>query len=121
MLCVTTGTRFATRFLSLGDLIVSKATYFKVVWRTHSGGPDNLGATFFEPSTTDDVAQGYKVLGYYSQPNNQPFTKRSMLAFDRHLHGDMKAPVDYNYVWSSMYSSNVNQDGLQNAQMVTKP
>ncbi|KAK7853958.1 hypothetical protein CFP56_034173 [Quercus suber] len=48
-------TGFATRFLSLGDLIVSKATDFEVVWRTHSSGPDNLGATFFEPSTTDDT------------------------------------------------------------------
>ncbi|KAK4591658.1 hypothetical protein RGQ29_016192, partial [Quercus rubra] len=103
------GTRFATRFLSLGDLIVSKATYFKVVWRTHSGGPDNLGATFFEPSTT---AQGYKVLGYYSQPNNKPFTGRSVLAFDRYFRGNMKAPVDYNYVWSSMYSSDIDQDGF---------
>ena len=46
---VTKGTRFATRFLSLGDLIVLKATDFEVVWRTHSGGLDNLGATFFEP------------------------------------------------------------------------
>ncbi|XP_030937909.1 uncharacterized protein LOC115963124 [Quercus lobata] len=68
------GTRFATRFLSLGDLIVLEATNFEVVWRTRSGGPDNLGATFFEPSTTDDAAQGNKVLGYYSQPNNKPFT-----------------------------------------------
>ncbi|XP_030962371.1 uncharacterized protein LOC115983748 [Quercus lobata] len=50
------GTGFATRFLSLGDLIVSEATNFEVIWRTRSGGPDNLGATFFEPSTTDDTA-----------------------------------------------------------------
>ena len=112
MFYVTTGTGFATRFLSLGDLIVSEATNFEVVWRTRLGGPDNLGATFFESSTTDDTTQGYKVLGYYSQPNNKPFTGRSVLAFDRYLHGNVKAPVDYNYVWSSMYSSDIDQDGF---------
>ena len=112
MFYVTTGTGFATRFLSLGDLIVSEATNFEVAWRTRLGGPDNLGATFFEPSTTDDIAQGYKVLGYYSQPNNKPFIGRSILAFDRYIRGNMKAPVDYNYVWSSMYSSDIDQDGF---------
>ncbi|KAL4601357.1 hypothetical protein ACB092_11G267200 [Castanea dentata] len=86
------GTGFATRLLSVGDLIVSEATNFEVVWRTRSGGPDNLGATFFEPSTTDDVAQGYK-----------PFIRQSVLAFDRYLRGNMKALVDYNYVWSSIF------------------
>ncbi|GFP81512.1 hypothetical protein PHJA_000294500 [Phtheirospermum japonicum] len=33
------------------------------------GGPDNLGATFFEPSSIPD---GFSMLGTYAQPNNQP-------------------------------------------------
>ncbi|KAL4601360.1 hypothetical protein ACB092_11G267400 [Castanea dentata] len=105
------GTGFATRFLSMGDLIVSEATDFEVVWRTRSGGPDNLGATFFEPSTTDNAAQGYKVLGYHSQPNNKPFTGRSVLAFDRSLRGNIKAPVDYINLWNSL-SFEIDQDGI---------
>ena len=123
---VTTGTGFATRFLSLGDLIVSEATDFEVIWRTHSGGPDNLGATFFEPSITDDAAQGYKVLGYYCQPNNKPFTGRSVLAFDKYLRGNVKAPwITIMCGAACIHQISIKMglaiSGGQNAQMVTKP
>ncbi|XP_075641433.1 hypothetical protein At1g04090-like [Castanea sativa] len=103
------GTGFATASVSLGDLRVSEATEFDVVWRTRSGGPDNLGATFFEPSTVD-IAQGYAVLGYHSQPNNKRFSGRSVVAYDD-LNGNIKAPVDYISVWNSL-SFEIDQDGI---------
>ncbi|XP_075644682.1 hypothetical protein At1g04090-like [Castanea sativa] len=103
------GTGFATASVSLGDLRVSEATAFDVVWRTRSGGPDNLGATFFEPSTAD-IAQGYAVLGYHSQANNKRFSGRSVVAYDD-LNGNIKAPVDYINLWNSL-SFEIDQEGI---------
>ncbi|KAL6549793.1 hypothetical protein OROMI_020281 [Orobanche minor] len=63
------GGNFATGVIDLGGLQIRQITSFQKVWEANGGGPDNLGATFFEPSPIPD---GYSMLGAYAQPNNQP-------------------------------------------------
>ncbi|KAL6501809.1 hypothetical protein OROGR_026942 [Orobanche gracilis] len=63
------GGDFATGVIDLGGLQIRQITSFQKVGEVNGGGPDNLGATFFEPSPIPD---GYSMLGAYAQPNNQP-------------------------------------------------
>ncbi|KAL0324117.1 UNVERIFIED_CONTAM: hypothetical protein Scaly_2378800 [Sesamum calycinum] len=60
---------FGSGVIDLGGLQVRQLSSFKKVWAAYAGGPGNLGATFFEPSSIPD---GFSMLGSYAQPNNQP-------------------------------------------------
>uniref|UniRef100_A0A7C9AY68 Uncharacterized protein n=1 Tax=Opuntia streptacantha TaxID=393608 RepID=A0A7C9AY68_OPUST len=62
------GGEFASGTVDLGGLIVAEVTSFNKVWTAYEGGPDNSGATFFEPT---GIPQGFSILGYYAQPNNR--------------------------------------------------
>ncbi|GAV88851.1 DUF946 domain-containing protein [Cephalotus follicularis] len=101
------GEGFASGAIDLGGLLVSQISTFHKVWTTHEGGPDNLGATFFEPSP---IPHGFFMLGCYAQPNNKPLFSWVLAASD-HTGGSLKKPIDYTLVWSSE-TSNVKQDGI---------
>lgn len=81
-------------------------TSFNKVWSTLEGGPGNLGATFFEPSSAPDE---FFILGYYSQPNNQPLHGWVLVAKDQS--DSLRRPIDYSLVWSSE-SLKIKQDGI---------
>ncbi|KAK4794198.1 hypothetical protein SAY86_012192 [Trapa natans] len=100
------GTGFGLGTVDLGGLQVRQITSFNKVWSTLEGGPDNLGATFFEPSS---VPEGFFILGYYSQPNNQPLHGWVLAAKDQS--DALKKPIDYSLVWSSE-SLKIKQDGI---------
>lgn len=70
---------------------------FNEVWATSEGGPDNLGATFFEPT---DLPEGYSMLGCYCQPNNRPLNGWVLVGKDEEEEALAK-PVDYTLVWST--------------------
>ncbi|PWA35215.1 hypothetical protein CTI12_AA598700 [Artemisia annua] len=106
------GDGFATGNIDLGGLEVCQVSSFNKIWAVLDGGPNNLGATFYEPSSIPD---GFFMLGCYSQPNNrplygwilagkcvanEPFSSQSSLAM----------PTDYSLVWSSE-SQKLKQDG----------
>ncbi|KAK6158483.1 hypothetical protein DH2020_005797 [Rehmannia glutinosa] len=93
------GGDFATGVIDLGGLQVRKISSFQEIWATYEGGPDNLGATFFEPSSIPD---GFSMLGSYAQPNNQPLFGWVLVgktnASDKS--GDiLKQPTDYTLVF----------------------
>ncbi|KAK6158533.1 hypothetical protein DH2020_005847 [Rehmannia glutinosa] len=93
------GGDFATGVIDLGGLEVRKISSFQEIWATYEGGPDNLGATFFEPSSIPD---GFSMLGSYAQPNNQPLFGWVLVgktnASDKS--GDiLKQPTDYTLVF----------------------
>lgn len=103
----STGEGFATGIIDLGSGIqVRQISSFNKVWATHEGGPDNLGATFFEPSTIPD---GFHSLGFYCQPNNKPFFGWTLAAKSNN-DGALKSPVDYSLVWNSE-SLKIKKDG----------
>ncbi|KAK1282688.1 hypothetical protein QJS10_CPB22g01245 [Acorus calamus] len=101
------GGGFAKGTMDLGGLEVTQATTFTKVWSALEGGPDNLGATFFRPSTPD----GFSLLGYYCQPNNKSFSGWALVA--RAIeNGALAPPTDYTLVWSSQNpSKTIKQDG----------
>jgi hypothetical protein len=105
-LYVIIGDGFASGIINLGGLQVRQTSSFTKVWATHEGGPDNLGATFYEPS---NVPQGFFMLGCYSQANNKPFFGWVLVAKDD-SGGALKKPLDYTLVWSSE-SLKIKQDG----------
>ncbi|KAK4389125.1 hypothetical protein Sango_2249500 [Sesamum angolense] len=95
------GGEFGSGVIDLGGLQVRQISSFKKVWAAYAGGPGNLGATFFEPSSIPD---GFSMLGSYAQPNNQPLFGWVLVgktdAADQS--GDiLKQPTDYNLVWAS--------------------
>ncbi|GFP81511.1 hypothetical protein PHJA_000294400 [Phtheirospermum japonicum] len=63
------GGGFAAGEIDLGGLQIRQISSFQKIWSANEGGPNNLGATFFEPSSIPD---GFSMLGAYAQPNNQP-------------------------------------------------
>lgn len=100
------GNGFAKRTIDLGGLEVSQVSTFNKVWSTYEGGPDNLGATFFEPSS---VPSGFSILGYYAQPNNHQLFGWVLTARD--LSSDtLKSPLDYTLV-ANTESLKIKQDG----------
>ncbi|KAM7476634.1 hypothetical protein LguiB_023877 [Lonicera macranthoides] len=104
------GEGFGSGTIDLGGLQVSQISSFNKIWATHEGGPDNLGATFYEPSS---IPQGFYILGSYSQPNNKPLFGWVLVAKDttnNPSNGSLKMPIDYTLVWNSE-SSNIKQDG----------
>ncbi|KAL8112815.1 hypothetical protein AgCh_020205 [Apium graveolens] len=105
------GTSFANGIIDLGALHVSQITSFNKVWATYEGGPDNHGATFYEPSS---VPEEFFMLGCYCQPNNQTLYGWVLVAKDASLPGDppgLTLPIDYTLVWSSE-SQNIKQDDV---------
>lgn len=102
------GGGFSTGVIDLGGLVVSQISSFTKVWGIYQGGPNNSGATFFEPS---EVPEGFCLLGCYSQPNNRPLFGAVLVAKDESPDDSLLAkPVDYTLVWSSE-SQNVKKDG----------
>lgn len=75
---------------------------FKKIWAAYQGGPNDLGATFFEPS---EIPDGFFMLGCYGQPNNQPLFGSILVGKDvANATGQpetLKSPIDYSLVWSS--------------------
>lgn len=116
------GGEFASGSIDLGGgLEVHQITSFNKIWTIYEGGPDDLGATFYEPSKIPD---GFFMLGCYSQPNNQPFFGWILVAKDKNNIGNgqeesdsiLVKPTDYTLVWSSAAaagtgSSKLSQDG----------
>ncbi|KAH9623655.1 hypothetical protein KSS87_018994 [Heliosperma pusillum] len=103
------GGGFATGTIDLGGLITSEVTTFNKVWATYEGGPENKGATFFEPI---GLPQGYCILGYYGQPNDRALFGRVVVAKDNGgATPALKKPQDYALVWSSK-NVNVKQDNV---------
>ncbi|XP_042481609.1 uncharacterized protein LOC122062041 [Macadamia integrifolia] len=100
------GTGFASGSINLGGLEVCQVSTFTKVWATLEGGLDNLGATFFEPSS---IPVGFFMLGCYSQPNNKPLFGWVLAGKDNGIDA-LKMPVDYTLVWSSE-SLKIKQDG----------
>ncbi|CAL0335133.1 unnamed protein product [Lupinus luteus] len=102
------GGEFANGIIDLGGLKVSQISTFNKVWTTLRGGPDNAGATFFEPKGVPD---GFIMLGCYSQPNNKPLFGSVLVAKDDSSaeNGALKKPIDYTLVWGSK-SQNIKQD-----------
>ncbi|XP_027181713.1 uncharacterized protein LOC113780095 [Coffea eugenioides] len=106
------GGGFASDYIDLGGLQVHQTSTFNKVWTIYGGGPDDLGATFYEPSQIPD---GFFMLGSYSQPNNQPFFGWILVAKDTSSdqsssNETLKKPTDYTLVWSSE-SLKTSQDG----------
>ncbi|KAG6521132.1 uncharacterized protein LOC122051926 [Zingiber officinale] len=104
------GGQFAKGSIDLGGLEVRQVSTFSSVWATHGGGPDDLGATFFRPSS---LPAGFSPLGYYAQSNNRPLFGWLLVGRDIGSGGDvaLAKPSDYTLLWSSESSSNLKQDG----------
>ncbi|XP_073146425.1 hypothetical protein At1g04090 [Henckelia pumila] len=105
------GGDFARGTIDLGGLEICQVSAFTKVWTAHEGGPDNLGATFFEASTVPD---GFFILGCYSQPNNKALNGWILAAKDvtcDPCRNVLKPPIDYSLVWSSE-SLKIKQDGV---------
>ncbi|XP_022749430.1 uncharacterized protein LOC111298929 [Durio zibethinus] len=102
------GDGFASGTIDLGGIQVCQISSFSKVWATREGGPDNLGATFFELSSTPD---GYYMLGSYAQPNNRILSGWVLAAKDDTNGSLLKHPIDYSLVWSSE-SLKIKQDGI---------
>ncbi|KAG8375201.1 hypothetical protein BUALT_Bualt10G0075800 [Buddleja alternifolia] len=96
-----TGGNFANGVIDLGGFEVRQISSFNKVWATYQGGPNNLGATFFEPSSIPD---GFSMFGSYAQPNNQPLFGWVLVGKTdaRDQSGDiLKKPTDYTLVWAN--------------------
>ncbi|KAF5761157.1 putative vacuolar protein sorting-associated protein [Helianthus annuus] len=101
------GGGFATGAIDLGGLEVCQVSSFNKIWATNEGGPGNLGATFYEPSSMPD---GFFVLGHYSQCNNKPLFGWVLGA--KHGASDpssLAIPTSYSLVWTSE-SQKIKQD-----------
>ncbi|EXB80390.1 hypothetical protein L484_010959 [Morus notabilis] len=116
------GDGFASGRIDLGGIQVCQISTFNKVWATQEGGPDNLGATFFEPSP---IPEGFHMLGCYSQPNNKPLFGWALAAKDNNEGGStngnaLSKPVDYSLVWSSE-SLKIKQDSNGYVWLPTPP
>ncbi|KAL8227970.1 hypothetical protein R6Q57_015554 [Mikania cordata] len=101
------GDGFATGIIDLGGLEVCQVSSFNKIWATREGGPDNLGATFYEPSLIRD---GFFVLGHYSQCNNK--TLFGWVLAGKPCACDplsLAKPTGYSLVWTSE-SQKIKQD-----------
>lgn len=101
------GQGFASGSMDLGGgLQVCQISTFNKVWATYEGGPDNLGATFFEPSA---LPQGFCMLGCYAQSNNTQLCGWLLAA---QINTDaLTMPIDYTLVWTSE-TLKIKQDGF---------
>ncbi|KAF7137565.1 hypothetical protein RHSIM_Rhsim07G0048900 [Rhododendron simsii] len=104
------GGGFASGKIELGGLEVCQISSFTKIWATREGGPNNLGATFFDPS---QIPEGFFMLGSYAQPNDRALFGGVLAGKDTTgdpSNGTLKQPTDYTLVWSSE-SANIAQDG----------
>ncbi|KAF5822509.1 putative vacuolar protein sorting-associated protein [Helianthus annuus] len=106
------GDGFATGVIDLGGLQVCQISTFNKIWSALEGGPDNKGATFYEPSSIPD---GFFMLGCYSQPNNRPLfgwilAAKTVTNNSFSSHSSLAKPTDYSLIWSSE-SKKIKQDG----------
>ncbi|XP_048140840.1 uncharacterized protein LOC115737067 isoform X2 [Rhodamnia argentea] len=97
---------FALGTIDLGGLVVSQVSSLSKVWAAHEGGPDNLGATFFEPSK---LQEGFFMLACYGQANNKLLNGWVLAGKDGSC-GALQKPIDYTLVWSSE-SLKIKRDG----------
>nr|GEU98991.1 vacuolar protein sorting-associated protein 62 [Tanacetum cinerariifolium] len=98
---------FATGTIGLGGLQVCQVSTFNKIWATNQGGPDNLGATFYEPSS---IPEGFFLLGHYSQCNNKPLFGWVLAGKpDENDSSSLAMPTDYFLIWSSE-SQKIKQD-----------
>ncbi|CAI0451120.1 unnamed protein product [Linum tenue] len=109
------GGGFASGAIDLGGgLHVFQTASFDQIWSTQQGGPDDLGASFFEPT---QLPPDFHMLGTHSQPNTNP---------NPNLHGwilagkdastadapaALKPPVDYTLIWTSSDAEIDQQEG----------
>lgn len=92
------GGGFGSGYIDLGGLEVCQISNLQKIWTCYEGGPDNLGATIFEPSSIPD---GFSMLGCYTQPNNQPLFGWVLVGKDNNNGQILQPPTDYTLVWSS--------------------
>lgn len=111
------GEGFAGGTIDLGGLQIAEVSTFNKVWATKEGGPDNLGATFFEPSAVPD---GFFMLGGYSQPNNRPLSGWVLVGKAVGNASSLQPPTDYTLVWSSE-GLKIKQDGVGYIWLPTPP
>ncbi|CAK8532157.1 unnamed protein product [Lathyrus sativus] len=105
------GSGFASGIIDLGGIEVSQVSTFNKIWATYDGGPDNQGATVFEPT---GIPQGFSMLGSYSQPNNKPLFGYVLVAKDvsstsTTTNSTLRKPIDYTLVFNTS-SLKVTQD-----------
>ncbi|XP_051151707.1 hypothetical protein At1g04090-like [Andrographis paniculata] len=96
------GSDFARGVVDLGGLQIRKVASFQKIWTVYEGGPDNLGATIFEPEPSS-IPDGFSMLGSYAQPNNRP--QFGWVLVGKTDAGDqsgdiLKQPIDYTLVWN---------------------
>ncbi|XP_076893117.1 hypothetical protein At1g04090-like [Bidens hawaiensis] len=106
------GDGFATGTIDLGGLQVCQITSFDKIWSALEGGPDNKGATFYEPSSIPD---GFSMLGCYSQPNNRSLfgwilAAKAVSNESISSHTSLAKPTDYSLIWISE-SEKLKQEG----------
>ncbi|KAD5802694.1 hypothetical protein E3N88_14054 [Mikania micrantha] len=106
------GNGFASGTIDLGGLQVCQISSFNKIWSALEGGPDNMGATLYEPSSIPD---GFFMLGCYSQPNNRPLfgwilSGKPDINESFSSQRCMAKPTDYSLIWSSN-SHKLKQDG----------
>ncbi|XP_063948634.1 hypothetical protein At1g04090-like [Daucus carota subsp. sativus] len=97
----SSGTNFSSGIIDLGALQVAQITSLNKVWAVIVGGPDNNGATFYEPTS---IPEGFFMLGCYAQPNNQPFYGWVLVAKDVSLPVEppgLALPTDYTLVYET--------------------
>ncbi|XP_054814697.1 hypothetical protein At1g04090-like [Prosopis cineraria] len=113
------GDGFGRGIIDLGDLQVSQVSSFNKVWTTFDGGPDNAGATFFEPASIPDE---FSMLGCYAQPNNKPLFGWVLVAKPNSSaeNGALAKPVDYTLAWTSK-SLDIKQDNTGYFWLPTPP
>ncbi|KAJ0822264.1 putative vacuolar protein sorting-associated protein [Helianthus annuus] len=93
------GGGFATGTIDLGGLEVCQVSSFNKIWATNEGGPGNLGAAFYEPSS---MPSGFFVLGHYSQCNNKPLFGWVLGAKPGASDpSSLAIPTSYSLVWTS--------------------
>ncbi|KAF7835883.1 DUF946 family protein [Senna tora] len=114
------GDGFASGIINLGGLQVAQVSTFNKVWTSYEGGPDNAGATVFEPT---GIPEGFSMLGCYSQPNSKPLFGWVLAAKDDSSTSNnpaLKEPLDYTLIWSSK-SLEINQNGSAYFWLPTPP
>lgn len=101
---------FASGAIDLGGgLEVCQISSFNKIWAAREGGPENVGATFFEPNS---LPEGFFVLGYFCQSNSKALFGFVLAGKSSGSNGEeaLKKPVDYTLVWSTE-SSKIKRDG----------
>ncbi|KAF7824460.1 Vacuolar protein sorting-associated protein 62 [Senna tora] len=113
------GDGFGKGIIDLGELQVSQISTFTKIWTTFEGGPDNGGATFFEPTS---IPQGFFMLGCYCQPNNKPLFGSVLVAKQNNSSQNepLKKPLDYTLIWTTK-SQNIKQDNTGYVWLPTPP